>query len=148
LQLVREWRRLIDTDLFGAINVRRAALPRLRGQRSGHLVQMSSLNGVEGLPGGDYADGVGQVREQLEQLDGQQPGDPARAARVIVDAVEAETLPRRLPLGTMALEHIRAKLTSQLEELGGVGRAERVDRLHTPVATTAGAPGAAWPRPA
>ena len=166
----QEWRQLIDTDLFGAINVTRAALPHLRGQRSGHLVQMSSLNGVEGLPGGayyaaskfaleglseslaeevaplgirvtivepgphrtrllsersvrasapigDYADSVGQVREQLEQLDGHQPGDPARAARAIVDAVEAEAPPRRLPLGTMALEHIRAKLTSQLEEL-------------------------------
>jgi hypothetical protein len=68
-------------------------------------------------PIGDYADSVGQVREQLEQLDGKQPGDPARAARAIVDAVEAEAPPRRLPLGTMALEHIRAKLTTQLEEL-------------------------------
>jgi NAD(P)-dependent dehydrogenase (short-subunit alcohol dehydrogenase family) len=166
----REWRQLIDTDLFGAINVTRAVLPHMRERRSGHLVQMSSLNGIEGLPGGgyyaaskfaleglseslaeevaplgisvtivepgphrtrllsarsvrssppigDYADSVGRVREQLEQLDGQQPGDPARAARAIVDAVEADAPPRRLPLGTMALDHIRAKLTSQLEEL-------------------------------
>jgi NAD(P)-dependent dehydrogenase (short-subunit alcohol dehydrogenase family) len=166
----REWRQLIDTDLFGAINVTRAVLPHMRERRSGHLVQMSSLNGIEGLPGGgyyaasqfaleglseslaeevaplgisvtivepgphrtrllsarsvrssppigDYADSVGRVREQLEQLDGQQPGDPARAACAIVDAVEADAPPRRLPLGTMALDHIRAKLTSQLEEL-------------------------------
>jgi NAD(P)-dependent dehydrogenase (short-subunit alcohol dehydrogenase family) len=165
-----EWRRLIDTDLFGAINVTRAVLPHMRGQRSGHLVQMSSLNGVEGLPGGgyyvaskfaleglsesladevaplgikvtivepgphrtrllsgpsakssepisDYADSVGMVREQLEQLDGHQPGDPERAARAIVEAVEAPDPPRRLPLGTMALDHIRAKLRGQLEEL-------------------------------
>jgi NAD(P)-dependent dehydrogenase (short-subunit alcohol dehydrogenase family) len=166
----QEWRQLIDTDLFGSINVTRAVLPHMRGQRSGHLVQMSSLNGIEGLPGGgyyaaskfaleglsesladevaplgikvtivepgphrtgllggpsakssapirDYADSVGAVREQLEQLDGQQPGDPERAARAIVDTVEAPDPPRRLPLGTMALDHIRAKLKRQLDEL-------------------------------
>jgi len=31
-----------------------AALPHLRKQRSGHLIQMSSLNGVEALAGGSY----------------------------------------------------------------------------------------------
>jgi NAD(P)-dependent dehydrogenase (short-subunit alcohol dehydrogenase family) len=166
----QEWRQQIETDLFGVINVTRAAIPHLRRQRSGHLVQMSSLNGLEGLPGGgyyaaskfavegfseslaaevahlgikvtivepgphrtglladrsarsaapidDYQPSVGQVRQQLDELDGNQPGDPARAARAIVEAVEAPDPPSRLPLGSMALEHIRAKLTSQLAEL-------------------------------
>src|SRR5918996_642949 len=49
-----ELRQQIDVNLFGVINVTRAVLPHLRGRRSGHLVQMSSLNGVEGLPGASY----------------------------------------------------------------------------------------------
>jgi NAD(P)-dependent dehydrogenase (short-subunit alcohol dehydrogenase family) len=165
-----ELRQQLDTNLLGVINVTRAVLPQMRRQRSGHLVQMSSLNGVEGLPGGayyaaskfaveglsesladevahlgikvtivepgphrtrfldqrsakssepigDYADSVGQVREVLDRLDGRQPGDPERAARAIVQVVHAANPPRRLPLGEMALESIRAKLRGQLEEL-------------------------------
>ena len=41
-------------NLFGVINVTRAVLPHMRRRRSGQLVQMSSLNGVEGLAGGAY----------------------------------------------------------------------------------------------
>jgi NAD(P)-dependent dehydrogenase (short-subunit alcohol dehydrogenase family) len=43
-----------EVNLFGVINVTRAVLPQLRRQRSGHLVQMSSLNGVVGLAGGGH----------------------------------------------------------------------------------------------
>ncbi len=50
----RELRKQLEVDLFGVINVTRAALPQLRKQRAGHFVQMSSLNGVEGLAGGGY----------------------------------------------------------------------------------------------
>ena len=50
----RELRKQIDVDLLGVINVTRAALPQLRKQRAGHFVQMSSLNGVEGLAGAGY----------------------------------------------------------------------------------------------
>jgi NAD(P)-dependent dehydrogenase (short-subunit alcohol dehydrogenase family) len=49
-----ELRRQLDVNLFGVINVTRAALPVMREQRSGHFVQMSSLNGVQALPGGAY----------------------------------------------------------------------------------------------
>jgi NAD(P)-dependent dehydrogenase (short-subunit alcohol dehydrogenase family) len=133
-------RRQLDVNLLGVINVTRAALPVLRKQRSGHLVQMASLNGVEPLPGGayytaskfaikgfsealaaevaplgikvtivepgpfrtrfmdaaewakampDYAQSVGKTREMLRKLDGRQPGDPARAAQAIIQAVSA-----------------------------------------------------------
>jgi len=44
-------RDLFDTGFFGALNVLRAALPVLRRQRSGHVLQMSSIFGQMSFPG-------------------------------------------------------------------------------------------------
>lgn len=41
----------LDVNLFGALHVTRAALPYLREQRSGHVVQVSSSSGVAAWPG-------------------------------------------------------------------------------------------------
>jgi NAD(P)-dependent dehydrogenase (short-subunit alcohol dehydrogenase family) len=165
-----ELRRQIDVNLFGNINVTRSVLPYLRRQRSGHLLQMSSLNGVEGLVGGayyaaskfaieglsesladevapfgiritiiepgpfrtrflsdesarwarpmsEYDETVGRTRAMLRALNGRQPGDPARAASAIMRVVDMEDPPLRLPLGHMAVEHIRATLQAELDEL-------------------------------
>jgi NAD(P)-dependent dehydrogenase (short-subunit alcohol dehydrogenase family) len=165
-----ELRQQLDVNLLGVINVTRAALPHMRRQRSGHFVQMSSLNGVEGLVGGgyytaskfaveglsetlagevahlgikvtivepgphrtrfanaksaewsepmeDYEDSVGLARKAIRDMDGNQPGDPVRAAEAIIEVVEAEQPPLRLPLGRMAVDNIRAKLNGQLDEL-------------------------------
>jgi NAD(P)-dependent dehydrogenase (short-subunit alcohol dehydrogenase family) len=49
-----ELRNQFEVNLFGVLNVTRAALPQLRAQRAGHIVQMSSLNGIEGMVGGGY----------------------------------------------------------------------------------------------
>lgn len=46
-----EFRDQMETDLWGVINVTRAALPVLRTQRSGHIVQISSVGGRIGTPG-------------------------------------------------------------------------------------------------
>lgn len=46
----------------------------------------------------------------MEAQRGAQIGDPVRAARAIVDAVEAGTPTLRLPLGADAIQQIRGKL--------------------------------------
>lgn len=40
----------IETNLFGALWVTKAALPILREQRSGHFIQVSSIGGVQAFP--------------------------------------------------------------------------------------------------
>jgi NAD(P)-dependent dehydrogenase (short-subunit alcohol dehydrogenase family) len=46
-----DFRAQIETNLFGVVNVTRAALPVLRAQRAGHVIQISSIGGRRGSPG-------------------------------------------------------------------------------------------------
>lgn len=46
-----EFRRLVETCFFGVVNLTRAALPVMRRQRSGHIIQISSLGGRTAFPG-------------------------------------------------------------------------------------------------
>ncbi|MGR6916733.1 oxidoreductase [[Actinomadura] parvosata] len=151
-----DFRAQIETNLFGVVNVTRAALPVLRAQRSGVFVQVSSIGGrVGGTPGmgayqtakfgvegfsevlasevapfgvkviivepgafrtdwqgssmemhpvgPDYEQTVGAIHRFRRESDGTQPGDPARAARAIIDVVRDENPPRRLLLGSDAV---------------------------------------------
>lgn len=152
-----EFRAQIEANLFGLVNVTRAALPVLRRQRSGVFVQFSSVGGrvggtpgmaayqtakfaVEGFsevlasevkpfgikviivepgafrtdwqgssmtmhePGPDYRHTVGGMHDMRRATNGSQPGDPARAAEVIIDVVGQPEPPRRLLLGRNAVE--------------------------------------------
>ncbi|MER5998034.1 oxidoreductase [Nonomuraea angiospora] len=151
-----DFRAQIETNLFGVVNVTRAALPVLRAQRSGVFVQFSSIGGrVGGTPGmgayqtakfavegfsevlanevapfgvkvvivepgafrtdwqgpsmeihpvgPDYEQTVGAIHRYRRDTDGTQPGDPARAARIIIDVVGHVDPPRRLLLGSDAV---------------------------------------------
>ncbi|MBW8484124.1 oxidoreductase [Actinomadura parmotrematis] len=159
----------IETNLFGVVNVTRAALPVLRAQRSGVFVQVSSIGGrVGGTPGlgayqtakfavegfsevlaaevapfgvkvvivepgafrtdwqgssmelhevgPDYAGTVGALNRYRRDNDGAQPGDPARAARAVIDAVASAEPPRRLLLGTDALALAREAAEARAAE--------------------------------
>ncbi|MEV0622282.1 oxidoreductase [Nonomuraea sp. NPDC050404] len=167
-----DFRAQIETNLFGVVNVTRAALPVLRAQRSGVFVQVSSVGGrvggtpgmgayqaakfgVEGFsevlaaetapfgvkviivePGGfrtdwqgssmemhavgpDYEETVGAIHRYRLDSNGRQPGDPARAAKIIIGVVGSDDPPRRLLLGSDAValaqksERIRAEETEK-----------------------------------
>ncbi|MEV4410823.1 oxidoreductase [Catellatospora sp. NPDC049609] len=155
------FREQVETNLFGVVNVTRAALPVLRAQRHGLVMQISSIGGrvggtpglgayqtakfgVEGFsevlanevrpfgvkvvivePGGfrtrwsagagslaaevgpDYQASVGEFMKFREQYAGKEPGDPARAARVLVDVAGMDDPPLRLLLGSDALQRAR-----------------------------------------
>ncbi|MCO6010488.1 oxidoreductase [Actinoallomurus purpureus] len=63
-----------------------------------------------------YADIVGPVRKLQADLDGRQPGDPAKAAAAILAALDAEQTPLRLALGNDAADAITASLDAARAE--------------------------------
>lgn len=66
----------------------------------------------------DYAETSAQMLEWLRQMDGQQPGDPKKAAVVMIEAVNHSNPPLRLVLGADTLEAIHAKLEAVVADLG------------------------------
>lgn len=58
----------------------------------------------------DYAPTAHANKDNIRGYSGNQPGDPVRAAKAIVKAVEAENPPLRLLLGAAALKGARNKL--------------------------------------
>lgn len=157
-----------DTNVFGVLNVTREALPILREQKSGHIVNIGSLVGISAFPSmGIYSatkfalEGVsealaaeveplgiktmvvepgpfatngfasfafaenlvpeaypstaqfGETSQEFQNI----AGDPVKAVRVIIEAVESENPPFRLPLGLFAYEAIETKLEQVKEEI-------------------------------
>jgi NAD(P)-dependent dehydrogenase (short-subunit alcohol dehydrogenase family) len=164
-----DFRGQVETNLFGVVNVTRAALPVLRAQRSGTFLQFSSVGGrVGGTPGmgacqaakfavegfstvlapevrpfgvrvvivepgafrtdwqgdsmvmypagPDYEPTVGAVHDYRRGNRGTQPGDPARAARLLADLVGLEELTLRLPFGAGAVDMVLAEEQRRSEE--------------------------------
>ena len=163
------FRAQIETNLFGVITVTKAAIPLLREQGAGHIIQFSSIGGrvgpigrgpyaaakwgVEGFsevlakevgplgikvtivePGGfrtDFAGASTEIREGRPEYDatvgktarfqrdynGKQPGDPAKAAAVLLRIAAMDAPPLRLPLGTDAAD-LAAKTDRERIEAG------------------------------
>jgi NAD(P)-dependent dehydrogenase (short-subunit alcohol dehydrogenase family) len=160
-----DFRAQIDTNFYGVFNVTRAALPAMRQQGSGHIVQISSIGGRLGVPGlsayqaakwavGGFSEVLAKEVAHLgikvtviepgglrtnwagssmstppvsdpyksvieptvayqRQTDGKQPGDPARAAQVIIDITEVDDPPLHLLLGSDAV-NIAATMAENL----------------------------------
>jgi NAD(P)-dependent dehydrogenase (short-subunit alcohol dehydrogenase family) len=69
-----------------------------------------------------YAATVGPTRAYAASAEGVQEGDPAKAARAIVDAVDAGAPNLRLPLGADAVRSIRAKLAQVTADVDATER--------------------------
>ena len=162
-----DFRAQIETNLFGVINVTKAAIPVMRERRAGHIIQLSSIGGrigpvgrapyaaakwgVEGFsevlakelaplgikvtivePGGfrtdfagasttiragrpEYEETVGKVAHFQREYDGKQPGDPARAAAVIIHLASLDAPPLRLLLGSDAVNGAEQADLARLE---------------------------------
>ena len=94
----------------------------------------TSFNGAGALqmsePIAAYDDLIGPVRSGMAEDDGAQPGDPAKAAAAILQALDASDPPLRLALGNDALDSISGALDEAKAELAAwdaVGRATVFD---------------------
>jgi len=65
----------------------------------------------------DYDATTGARRKGVDRTHGTQPGDPHRAAQVIIDILGRKVLPERLLLGSDAVNIVGPELARQLEEI-------------------------------
>ncbi|MGF2412309.1 oxidoreductase [Ferruginibacter sp.] len=158
-----EVRRMFEINFFGLANMTKEVLPIFRKQRSGHVVNISSIGGLVAYPAvgfynatkfavfgysealaketahlgikvtvvapsgfrtdwagrsannskiviADYEPSAHANKNNIRGYSGNQPGDPVRAAKAIVKAVESENPPLRLLLGAAARKNGRLKL--------------------------------------
>jgi NAD(P)-dependent dehydrogenase (short-subunit alcohol dehydrogenase family) len=68
-------------------------------------------------PMADYETTSGKFLKFLESMSGRQPGDPAKAAAAIIEAVQSDRPPLRLVLGKYAVDKSRRKLVTAAREL-------------------------------
>lgn len=65
----------------------------------------------------DYKETAGERRKENDHTHGTQPGDPQKAAQVLINIAERKVIPFRLLLGTDAIQLIRSELENQIKEL-------------------------------
>jgi NAD(P)-dependent dehydrogenase (short-subunit alcohol dehydrogenase family) len=71
----------------------------------------------------DYEDTVGKTRARMQILSGNQPGDPQKAARIMIELAQQDNPPLQVPLGNDAMNRIKARSIQWKEEM------ERIEPL-------------------
>ena len=77
-----------------------------------------------------YRDVVGGTRDFTRAMNNTQDGDPRKAARAIERALDADTPPLRLQLGSDSIDAVRAHAETLLRDLGSweaVGRETKLE---------------------
>jgi NAD(P)-dependent dehydrogenase (short-subunit alcohol dehydrogenase family) len=109
----------MNTNFYGVVYVTKAALPFMRKQASGNIIQISSVGGRIGSVGlAAYQSAkwaVGGFSEMLREHSGQEPSDPVKVAQVITELPELEEPPLRLLIGSDAVDYANAALQARAE---------------------------------
>ena len=64
----------------------------------------------------DYAKSAGERRREIIERGGKEPGDPARAAEAVIEALQSPTPPRHLVLGRAGFDSVENEWRSLLRE--------------------------------
>ncbi|MNW32124.1 3-oxoacyl-[acyl-carrier-protein] reductase FabG [compost metagenome] len=166
-----ETRKMFEINFWGLMHMTNAVLPQMRAQKSGHIINFSSIGGLTSFPTLGYyhatkyaVEGVseslsqelapfnihvtliepssfrtdwggrssvktdttipelkesivGQMLQSVDQMAGQEAGDPAKAAAAVIQIVETSTPPLRLLLGQMAYQAATHKFTNLLASI-------------------------------
>ncbi len=165
-----ELRRQFDVNVFGAVDLTREVLPHMRQQKSGHIINVTSIAGIRANPGlgiyngskfalegigealaqevkhlgihvtnvepgpfrtdwagrsatykelsiADYEASAGRTLSYLRKVNGNQKGDPIKAAKAMYALTELKNPPIHLPLGAVSYQRARQKLEELKEEI-------------------------------
>jgi hypothetical protein len=77
----------------------------------------------------DYDDAIGGFRKWVRDVDGKQSGDPTKAVAAMIQVVDSENPPLRLPLGADAVRAIEAKLATVQNDVN-IARDVAVNRAY------------------
>jgi NADP-dependent 3-hydroxy acid dehydrogenase YdfG len=166
--LEEETRKMFEINFWGLMNMTNAVLPVMRSQKSGHILNFSSIGGLASFPSLGYyhatkyavegiseslaqelapfnvkvsliepssfrtdwagrssskteskiyEDTVGRMIQGAEAGNGNEPGNPVKAAEAVITLVESSNPPLRLLLGKAAYHVATHKFTNLLDTI-------------------------------